>query len=97
MLVYESKADRFGPKKSKVSESSTKLLEWYRGPPAQDFRQRLHGTADQEHARQSALLCYLGRSAKKGLAGVEHKGKTAKESFCIRFAKWNGSVTFAIG
>lgn len=71
-LVYESKADLFGPTRSKVSASGMKLLEWYRS--------RLRGifgnvsTARLVKNTRGNPLYYLiwAGPHKKGLDGAEH-------------------------
>ncbi len=80
-LVYESKADLFGPTRSKVSASGMKLLEWYRS--------RLRGifgnvsTARLVKNTRGNPLYYLiwAGPHKKGLVGAEHilsKGERVK-------------------
>ncbi len=80
-LVYESKADLFGPTRSKVSASGMNLLEWYRN--------RLRGifgnvsTARLVKNTRGNPLYYLiwAGPHKKGLAGAEHilrKGERVK-------------------
>jgi three-Cys-motif partner protein len=80
-LVYESKADLFGPTRSKVSASGMKLLEWYRS--------RLRGifgnvsTARLVKNTRGNPLYYLiwAGPHKKGLDGAEHilsKGERVK-------------------
>lgn len=79
--VYESKADLFGPTRSKVSASGMKLLEWYRS--------RLSGifgnvsTARLVKNTRGNPLYYLiwAGPHKKGLVGAEHissKGERVK-------------------
>ena len=71
-LVYEAKADLFGPTRSKVSASGMKLLEWYRS--------RLRGifgnvsTARLVKNTRGNPLYYLiwAGPHKKGLDGAEH-------------------------
>jgi three-Cys-motif partner protein len=71
-LAYEEGADLFGPKVSKVSNSGTKLLEWYRGRLRAIFGHV--STARLIKNTRSNPLYYLIWSGphKKGLDGAEH-------------------------
>jgi three-Cys-motif partner protein len=80
-LVYESKADLFGPKTSKVSDSGMKLLEWYRGRLRKIFGNV--STARLIKNTRGNPLYYLiwAGPHKKGLDGAEHilsKGERVK-------------------
>jgi three-Cys-motif partner protein len=80
-LAYESKTDLFGPKISKVSDSGTKLLEWYRGRLCEIFGNV--STARLIKNTRGNPLYYLiwAGPHKKGLAGAEHilsKGERLK-------------------
>lgn len=80
-LVYESKADLFGPKRSKVRDSGTKLLEWYRGRLRTIFGNV--STARLIKNTRGNPLYYLiwAGPHKKGLDGAEHilsKGERLK-------------------
>lgn len=80
-LVYEEKPDLFGPKLGKVSDSGTKLLEWYRSRLRKIFGHV--STARLIKNTRGNPLYYMiwAGPNKKGLDGAEHilsKGERVK-------------------
>ena len=80
-LAYEEDADLFGPKLSKVSDSGSKLLEWYRSRLRAIFG--FVSTARLIRNTRGNPLYYLiwAGPHRKGLDGAEHilsKGEPLK-------------------
>jgi three-Cys-motif partner protein len=71
-LVYESKADLFGPKVGKVANSGAKLLQWYRERLRKIFGHVSTARLIKNTRRNPLYYLIWAGPHKKGLEGAEH-------------------------
>ena len=80
-LVYESKTDLFGPKIGKVTDSGTRLLEWYRGRLWQIFGHVSTARLIKNTRGNPLYFLIWAGPHRKGLVGAEYilsKGEPVK-------------------